>query len=458
MGKASSSRASTNHPAWHHSLCGVCTIVTLLSCACGRTEKNKAAAPDPGSNNAGSRSASSSNVTSGVDAGSSTTTGGPEASPEDWTFGDDLTSVVSSPVSDTSGNLYVVIGTRNEAKTTPELPAGVGSPANIQTAQVVSLTADGKERWRSDPICNSAIQTEEYAAIAVSGSMVYALCGTLAKLTTAGDSVWSARSMYGHGIAVTDNDTVIARRAQALLAYTAIASDGSERWTATVGVQLDEAISTRTGPHTSPIVSDGKIFSPCDTCAPDAGGVGVLDSATGATSSVISLSGMPREYGSMAATANGDIFILSQDLHTLHQAAVQATPAGTISRTVLADEDGPVYLVTGPGTSRQLRWGETRLSNLPPDPVGVLHEPVALIEPDIVLLNSGVALKRDGEEAFSVPDASLVNLLVLPRNGNLVYVTKDQRLVARSFDISGFAAAAPWPSPSGNAQGNHRVE
>jgi hypothetical protein len=365
---------------------------------------------------------------------------------------------VSSPVSDQAGNLYVVIGTRDEAKMTPELPAGVGSPANIQTAQVVSLTADGSERWRSDPICNSSIQVEEYAAIAVSGSMVYALCGSLAKLTTSGDLVWNADGMYGHGIAVTEDETVIARRAEALLAFTAIASDGSERWTSTVGFQLDQAISTRTGPYTAPIVSGGTIFSPCDTCSPDAGGVGILDSATGATNSAISLSGMPREYGSIAASANGDVLILSQDLHSYREASVRTTPAGTLSRTVLVAADGPVYVVTGPGTSRHLRWGVARLSTLPPDPVGLLHEPVALIEPDIVLLNSGVALKRDGEEAFALTDASLAKHLVLPRNGGLVYVTKNQRLVARPFDIHGFAPGSPWPSPHGNAQGNHRVE
>ncbi len=446
----------------------VVSIVSVLSCGCGRTKSsNDAPSETPSSQGASSQTSLSqastegsvpdANVNASADNTSTTGEAGDTAGSV-WTFGSDLLSVISSPVSDDDGNLYVAVGLRNEAKTNPELPAGIGSPANIHETRVVSLTADGRERWRSDPICTAKVQIEEYASVAVQADAVFALCGTLVKLDAAGKTLWTVSGMIGHGIAVGSDGTSYARRDDMVLAYSAVDEDGATRWTTTVGYSVSDALRTMTGPHTSVVVSRDRVFAPCDGCSADRGGVASLAPSSGAPTSIIDFAGVPNEYGALATTASGSVFILSRDLYTYDGSSVSSRAAGTQSRTVLVDATGPVYVVTGPGTTRQLRWGDKAVSALPTDPVGGLHEAVALLEPDLVLLSSGVALDKKGAEAFTLADANLQSRTVLPRNGDIVYVTKNQRLVSRRFPVHGFKANAPWPTPAGNAQGNHRVD
>jgi hypothetical protein len=248
------------------------------------------------------------------------------------------------------------------------------------------------------------------------------------------------------------------------LSLSAIAPDGTLRWSRPIGVFLDAetGVKTRGG---APIVGrDGAPYSFCETCAPlqpsgapTESGIARFDPSTGEHTLLVSTPGSASGYGSssfghLGVDTEGRVH--AQGSGDWGNALFIADPEGTGDVLDLGDRmfpgviapEGPLYIDQG-----KIVWGSVESAAL---------DVFGLAEPGLAIgkFTSSGALDQQGEIVWDSP--RVARILLIDAGFLVGWLPHDdwpETLVAVRADPVDGPARAPWPLLGHDAQNSGRA-
>jgi hypothetical protein len=374
-------------------------------------------------------------------------------SADGWTYGDDLSSVISAPALLGEDRVLVAVGIRRARRTNATQPALPYSDEAIHEVRVVALDLQGKEQWRSQPVCDPLrIDKAEWVGVAATddrGALV--ACNQLIRLDASGKVLWQTPAKGNH-VALAADGTAVSFSADGAALF-AVEPSGSIRWTTAplITPSSREAAGSRLGVQASAIIVGKNVYAPCDRCLPNQSGIAKVELASGNLEFLGGAGTAPGEYGGLAG-GSSVVYLSSRSLVAY---AEQPTVMfkGADSGPVLVAAEGPVAVVNQDGGPR-LRIGERVSKKTLP----TLSGPVALLAPESVLLSNGHVVDYDGNLKFKVESTDVLRSPPLAREGALLVTTKEGRLQRRKAAVHGFQPGAPWPVVGGGASNQRRTQ
>lgn len=455
------------HASWHERRprvhrCAVLAFGALLLVACGPSTASTTGAGDG--------------------------TGDETGEPDDeilWTYGGGDRPVLSWPVTDKDGNVFVLVGVDAVAD---------GDGHQVQEVRLVSLSDAGVVRWSVTVAGATRIPraTAVRPAIGVEQDAWVHYDDELLRVSGGGEVRWRTGGLpHPQGYLSGDYTATVLGLATDGTCYLlplldesspplrqevrAIAPDGNERWRATVGLagfsgaDLSHFPTETDAPLVAP---DGGVFIGCDTCEPDRIGLAHVDALTGEATMLSSRTGQYAHYERLRwdgeavwVEFDADVWRVTPEgfaetHEELPSLVVDAGPVGIVRETV-----------TNGGFS--LRWGtETIIVDMSGTFVegnlGVVG-PVAALDPPGILLSARtdaspevqglLLIDQDGSVVWEV-SGTFIEKETIPAIGDgfIAYIEDDgQRLVAVKAPVTG-VADGPWPIIGGNPQGTRSAE
>lgn len=409
-----------------------------------------------------------------------------------WTFGEPGIAILSWPVVDAEGNMFVIAGT--DAKplqqlSTPDTQLFVYF--DVSAVVLVSISPDGNQRWQRElaPAQVVGKQAPWRPAVGPSGDVWTCWAGELRRWGNDGALRWSApgrcharvpsiQPALAHDGTFYDIDDVTAAPGPPWLVpeLRATSADGMSSWSRIIGEpRVDEADFADVGTYVSgvAIATNGRVISGCDNCVMGQNSVASFARSDGSPTVLYS------EWLNSPFT-NGIWYsapVLGRDVIWLWIGAlppalysVQADGSADIRDwglgLPLVSDDAVVHW--DEVTDRVL-WDETYLDSdgFPGNVVG----PVALLRSHRLL--AGYSSTWVGGACFQDCGLFIVDLsgkvvwqhdgvapgLPIPvvGDGYLVYIDDAFRLVKIDAPVEGLADG-PWPILGGNPQGTRSVE
>jgi hypothetical protein len=452
------------------------------------------------------------------------TESGETGEPDDeilWTYGGGDRPVLSWPVTDKEGNIFVLVGA--DAEPDPDVTGDerhhlLRQHYRVAGIDLVSLRPDGTARWKVE------LATPEHAmprelrwrpAVGRDGDVW--VChtegtdppsvqtkGDLSRVSSTGEKLWTAEGACFSDPLAWHHEEVVHRHALSLEGtyylvalvpafgvdggdwvqeLRAIGPDGQERWRKTIGVPSKGCCSFEGGGEwgtevDAPIVlPEGQVVSGCDNCVEGMAGLASFDPSTGTPEFLFSTVGKQVLY-SINLWDGANVQALLEGGGGLWKVG----PAGS----AMTVED-PVALATAtelvfaPTTAKEgitFQWGEAAVS-LTWEALGLDWVsgivPSAVVEPDALLVTTtpagqefpcitqyegcGLALvNRQGEVTWRREGVFGGTVVPAIGDGFIAYVEDDgQRLVAVKAPVTG-VADGPWPIVGGNPQGTRSAE
>lgn len=430
---------------------------------------------------------------SGTGSGTESETGDP-ATEFLWTFGGDDQPVLSSPVSDVAGNLFVLVAL---GATPVDDPTSSEGRFDVDSVALASIASGGVTRW----------------IVSLSGAAQIAPAASVRPVVGPGGDVWVhhgdelirvgsnglvkwrspgipqglssgpviALAMASDGTAFVlpfiEEDSSEFRQE-----LRAIGSDGVERWRAAVGLpgnsggDLDIVSPTLT---LAPLVApDGSVLVGCDTCVAGQIGLAQLAASDGASSLIFSLPAQlgapPTQYSNLRwdGTAIRLNLFETWDAYRVFPNGSNETP----------DDDPSVFSSWGAAwvpresvtsSSFSLHLGtEQVVVDVTGTPLEneIYHvaSPVAFVEPPAIVIavkldpwppERGVLLvDTEGHVILTARMSGWMDPIPAIGEGFMAYIEPDtQRLVAIEAPVQR-VADGPWPIVGGDPQGTRSAE
>jgi hypothetical protein len=420
-----------------------------------------------------------------------------------WTFGGDDRPILSWPVSDDAGNLFVLVG--EGASPSAAYPDAL----DLDAVSLVSLDDKGAERWtvQVGGATTTGLREAPVRPIVGAGGDAWVHVGEeLRRISSDGTAMWLLESLPdpdGYGTdpatwtslqAALDSSGVyyalprMSNADEEQQQLRAIGSDGTELWRFDPGTPGYSGadfglIPTQTD---APLIGpDGRVLLGCDTCIDGQVGIAVFDGDSGQPSMLLSAPGQPPAkfrqllWDGSAAWIDISGAVDANGLWTLAPDGATTEPDHTIQ---LVADSGAVW-TDAEFTSEPsfvLHWGDDDITvTPPPERLGGEFRgatPIAVLEPEAVLLETHVRIPAldDG------PSESDNGLLLVDKAGSvfwyrggmfrerqpvpaigdgfIAYIEAGtQRLVAIEAPVEGLADG-PWPIVGGDPQGTRSAE
>lgn len=427
---------------------------------------------------------------------SSSETGSGETDSNDeliWTFAEPGLAIISSPVVDAAGNMFVIAGTAaTPLQQPPPLDGQLFEYFDVSSVVLVSVSPDGTQRWQQmlAPAQVVGKQAPSRPVVGASGDVWTCWAGELRRWGNDGELRWSAPgrchadvggiepALASDGTYYDLDDVTVDDSGRVAPELHATSPDGESSWSRIIGEpRIDEGEDSDFGTVVGglAIAADGRVVSGCDTCVMGQNSVAVFAASDGEPTALYSAWLNPPStngLGYSAPVLAGDVTWMAIEgsgaaaaLYSVHADGNAGVRDGSFE-PLLASDDAVVHWNWA---TSQVLWGETYLdrNGLPGNVVG----PVALLGSNQLL--AGYSLIWVGTGCFKDCGLFIVDEdgtvlwqhdgvapgLPIPvvGDGYLVYVDDAYRLVKMKAPVEGLAYG-PWPILGGDPQGTRSAE